>query len=42
MIVTSVLGRFCSLIPGSDVKLSALILAGSTVLSAVGALRMMA
>ena len=29
--------RFCSLIAGSDVKLSAIILAGSTVLSAVGA-----
>jgi len=31
-----VMGRFCSLIPGLDVKLSAIILAGSTVLSAVG------
>src|SRR5258705_2518598 len=28
--------RFCSLIPGFDVKLSAIILAGPTVLSAVG------
>jgi hypothetical protein len=35
--------RFCSLIPGFGVKLSAIILAGPTVLSAVGpALRMMA
>ena len=30
-------GRFCSLIPGFGVKLSAIILAGPTVLSAVGA-----
>src|SRR3954447_6951471 len=30
-------GRYCSLIPGFDVKLSAIILAGPTVLSAVGA-----
>src|SRR6201982_2766356 len=30
-------GRFCSLIPGFCVKLSAIILAGPTVLSAVGA-----
>jgi hypothetical protein len=30
-------GRFCSLIPGLGVKLSTNILAGSTVLSAVGA-----
>src|SRR5438105_9133257 len=30
-------GRFCSLIPSFDVKLSAIILAGLTVLSAVGA-----
>src|SRR3989440_11662800 len=29
--------RYCSLIPGFDVKLSAIILAGPTVLSAVGA-----
>jgi hypothetical protein len=29
--------RYCSLIPGSDVKLSSIVLAGSTVLSAVGA-----
>jgi hypothetical protein len=33
----SACGRFCSLIPGWDLKLSAIILAGSTVLSAVGA-----
>src|SRR5262249_15372878 len=33
----SLVGRFCSLIPGSDVKLSTIVLAGSTVLSAVGA-----
>jgi hypothetical protein len=30
-------GRFCSLIPGLGVKLSTIILAGPTVLSAVGA-----
>ena len=30
--------RFCSLIPGFGVKLSAIILAGPTVLSAVGGL----
>src|SRR5438105_8092755 len=30
-------GRYCSLIPGFDVKLSAMILAGPTVLAAVGA-----
>jgi hypothetical protein len=36
-------GRYCSLIPGLGVKLSTIILAGLTVLSAVGAcLRMMA
>jgi hypothetical protein len=37
------LDRYCSLIPGLDVKLSAIVLAGSMVLSAVGlcALRMM-
>ena len=34
----SVVGRFCSLIPGLGVKLSTIILAGPTVLSAVGAL----
>ena len=33
----SVASRFCSLIPGFGVKLSAIILAGPTVLSAVGA-----
>ena len=33
----SALGRWCSLIPGLDVKLSTIILAGRTVLSAVGA-----
>src|SRR2546429_5413492 len=33
----SFLGRLCSLIPGFGVKLSAIILAGPTVLSAVGA-----
>src|SRR6266487_2418024 len=33
----SAVGRFCSLIPGFGVKLSAIILAGPTVLSAVGA-----
>src|SRR5262249_57699967 len=33
----SALCRFCSLIPGFGVKLSAIILAGPTVLSAVGA-----
>jgi len=33
----SELGRFCSLIPGLGVKFSAIILAGPTVLSAVGA-----
>src|SRR5256886_910615 len=33
----SAYGRFCSLIPGFGVKLSAIILAGPTVLSAVGA-----
>jgi hypothetical protein len=32
----SAYGRFCSLIPGLDVKLSAIVLAGPTVLSAVG------
>jgi hypothetical protein len=32
----SALGRFCSLIPGLGVKLSTIILAGPTVLSAVG------
>lgn len=32
----AVLGRYCSLIPGLDVKLSAIVLAGSMVLSAVG------
>ena len=39
----SVVDRCCSLIPGLDVKLSAIVLAGSMVLSAVGlcALRMM-
>jgi hypothetical protein len=31
------IGRFCSLIPGFGVKLSRIILAGPTVLSAVGA-----
>jgi hypothetical protein len=31
------IGRLCSLIPGFGVKLSAIILAGPTVLSAVGA-----
>src|SRR5215468_7365657 len=35
--VTSELCRFCSLIPGFGVKLSAIILAEPTVLSAVGA-----
>src|SRR4030088_3388045 len=34
---TAVECRFCSLIPGFDVKLSAIILAGPIVLSAVGA-----
>jgi hypothetical protein len=34
---TSATGRFCSLIPGLVVKLSNDILAGPTVLSAVGA-----
>ena len=34
---TSAHGRFCSLIPGFGVKLSVIILAGPTVLSAVGA-----
>src|SRR5215510_8892729 len=34
---TSDLCRYCSLIPGFGVKLSAIILAGPTVLSAVGA-----
>jgi hypothetical protein len=39
----SQLGRYCSLIPGLGVKLSTIILAGPTVLSAVGrTLRMMA
>src|SRR5437870_560690 len=33
----SAYGRFCSLIPGFGVKLSAIILAGPTVLTAVGA-----
>jgi hypothetical protein len=33
----SALGRFCSLIPDLGVKLSTIILAGPTVLSAVGA-----
>jgi hypothetical protein len=33
----SAYGRYCSLIPGFGVKLSAIILAGPTVLSAVGA-----
>src|SRR5271154_371378 len=33
----SATGRFCSLIPGLGVKLSSIILAGPTVLSAVGA-----
>src|SRR5246127_5040832 len=33
----SAAGRYCSLIPGFGVKLSAIILAGPTVLSAVGA-----
>jgi len=38
----SLVGRCCSLIPGLDVKLSKLVLAGPTVLSVVGAcLRMM-
>ena len=39
----SFIGQFCSLIPGLDVKLFTIILAGPTVLFAVGrALRMMA
>ena len=33
----SLIGRYCSLIPGLDVKLFTIILAGPTVLSAVGA-----
>src|SRR5271168_1023466 len=33
----SSIGRYCSLIPGLGVKLSTIILAGPTVLSAVGA-----
>ena len=33
----STINRFCSLIPGFGVKLSAIILAGPTVLPAVGA-----
>jgi hypothetical protein len=33
----SEMGRYCSLIPGLGVKLSTIILAGPTVLSAVGA-----
>src|SRR5215813_11579548 len=37
MRLRSVIGRYCSLIPGFAVKLSAIILAGATVLSAVGA-----
>jgi hypothetical protein len=32
----SAFGRYCSLIPGLGVKLSAIVLAGPTVLSAVG------
>jgi hypothetical protein len=36
-LLTSLHGRYCSLIPGFSVKLSAMILAGPTVLSAVGA-----
>ena len=35
--VMSAFGRFCSLIPGLGVKLFTIILAGPTVLSAVGA-----
>src|SRR4029450_9427134 len=36
-LLTAASGRLCSLIPGFGVKLSAIILAGPTVLSAVGA-----